>query len=447
MRKPFRTLLVWMLSLSLVVIAACGGGKATEDNKPAASDAAPSSSEPAKSGDKVTITHVVHGDSPSRDKWIRAIADAVGVNVDIQILPTEQFEQIYKVKAGTNDLPDMINYHPGARTRDDLNAAEKLVDLSDLSMVSKIYEDILPYYQEKDGSVYGVPSAAMRFGGIAYNKKVFADAGVDIPQSLEELMEVSEKLKAAGVTPFYLSAKDSWTLQIPGLAAFSYDQLHSPGILDRINANQASFTDAKNFIEAFEVLVEMLDKGYINSDYLSATYANGQEAIATGKAAMYPVLSSFYGTIMDNYPDKLDDMGFFPWPVAGDKAVTIWPPMIYGIPKTSKNAEEVKKFIEYFASDEGQTLYFENQPAVGVPAYKGVQIDESKLLEPVKDMIAVSESSAKFATMDFSVVANMGAFGEQVQEILLKVRTPVQLAEYLMDTLRNNAKAAGIEGF
>lgn len=444
-----------MLSLliaSLAIVAACGGsnnkseGSSSPSGSPSPSGSSPSkeSNEPAE---KVTITHVVNGDSPSRDKWINAIADAVGVKVDIQILPTEQFEQIYKVKAGTNDLPDMINYHPGARTRDDLKAAEKLVDLSDLSMVQNIFEDILPYYQEKDGKVYGVPSAAMRFGGIAYNKKVFADNGIAVPQSLEEMLAASEKLKAAGVTPFYLSAKDSWTLQIPGLAAFSYDQLQSPGILEKINTNQAAFTDAKNFIEAYETVMTMLDKGYINTDYLSATYANGQQAIAEGKAAMYPVLSSFYGTIMDNYPDKLGDMGFFPWPVAGEKAVTIWPPMIYGIPKTSKNADAVKKFIEYFASSEGQTIYFENQPAVGVPAYKGVQIDETKLLEPVKDMIQVSNSAKKFATMDFSVVVNMGAFGEQVQEILLKAKTPTNLAEYLTDTLRKNAKSAGIAGF
>ncbi|XID91932.1 ABC transporter substrate-binding protein [Paenibacillaceae bacterium WGS1546] len=446
MKKRFRALMGTTLAASMTLLAACGGGgNSGGESSPGASS--PGQNDGQSSARTTTITHVVNGDSPSRDTWIKAIADAVGVNVDIQVLPNEQFEQIYKVKAGTNDLPDMINYHPGARTRDDLRAADKLVDLSDLPLVQNIFEDILPYYQESDGKVYGVPSAAMRFGGIAYNKKVFADAGVAVPQSLDELIAAAEKLKAAGVTPFYLSAKDSWTLQIPGLAAFSYDQLHSPGILDRINSNQATFAEATNFIQAYDTVLELLDKGYINSDYLSATYANGQQALAEGTAAMYPVLSAFYGTIMDNYPDKLGDMGFFAWPVAGEKAVTIWPPMIYGIPNESSNQDEVKKFIEYFASDEGQTLYFEHQPAVGVPAYKGIQLDESKLLEPVKDMIQVSESSAKYATMDFSVVVNMGAFGEQVQEILLKVKEPADLADYLTDTLSKNAKSAGIAGF
>jgi len=62
-------------------------------------------------------------------------------------------------------------------------------------------------------------------------------------------------------------------------------------------------------------------------------------------------------------------------------------------------------------------------------------------------MIEVSKTARQFATMDFSVVVNMGAFGEKVQEVLMEVRTPTGLAEYLMDTLRNNAKSAGIAGF
>lgn len=435
MKIRIRTVLLSVFSASLVIVSACGGNSAD------------SGKQEKKDGKSVTITHAVNGDSPSRDKWIKAIGEKVGVNVDVQILPTERFEEIYKVKAGTRDLPDLINYHPGARTRDDLQASQNLVDLSDLPIVKNIFEDMLPYYQEKDGKVYGVPSQAMRFGGIVYNKKVFKEAGVDIPQSLDELIKVSEKIKKAGKTPFYLSGKDTWTLQIPGLAAFSYDQLQNKGILDRINANQASFTDAKNFVNAYKTLKTLLASGYVNSDYLSSTYANAQQAIAEGKAGMYPVLTSFIGAVLDTYPDKIDDLGFFAWPVEGEKAVTVWPPMIYGIPQESKHKDKVKEYIQYFASNEGQQVYFENQPAVGVPAYKGVELDQSKLKAPVKDMVNISNTTKKFATFDFSVVANIGAFGEVVQDVLMDQKTPEQLAETITDMLKKNAKSKGVPGF
>lgn len=439
-----------MFIASIVFVAACGKSGDSGSPSPSGSAssspsaAAPESSAPAE---KVTITYAAGGDSPTRDTWIKEIGEKVGVDIDIQVLPLEQMEQIYKVKAGTNDLPDLINYHPGARTRDDLQAKDKLVDLSDLPIAQNILDDMKPYYIEPDGKVYGVPAGALKFGGIAYNKKAFTEAGVSIPQSIDELFAASEKLKAAGKIPFYLSAKDSWTLQIPGLAAFSYDQLQSPGILDKINTNKATFKDAKNFIEAFDTMKKLVDQGYVNSDYLSATYANGQEAIAQGKAAMYPVLTSIYSSILTTYPDQIADLGFFPWPVAGDKTVTVWPPMIYGIPQSSKNVDAVKKLIEFYASSEGQKMYTDAFPAAGVPAYKGIQLDESTLLAPVKEMIDVTKTAKQFATVDFSVVANMGAFGQTVQEILMGQKTGADLAAELSDILAKNAKAKGAPGF
>ncbi len=37
-------------------------------------------------------------------------------------------------------------------------------------------------------------------------------AGVTIPETWDELIEVCEKLSAAGIQPFELSFKDSWTI-------------------------------------------------------------------------------------------------------------------------------------------------------------------------------------------------------------------------------------------
>ncbi|MCP3775768.1 extracellular solute-binding protein [Paenibacillus sp. MZ04-78.2] len=447
MKKGLRTALSLLFVSSLTVVAACGGTKTPSgSSSPAPSGNSSSSPSDKPAGKTVTLTHVVTGDSPSRDKWLKALAEKAGANIDIQLLPLDKFEEIYKVKAATKDLPDIISYHPGARMRDDLQASKALADLSDLPGVKNINEGLLPFYKD-NGKVYGIPAQGVKFGGILYNKKVFKEVGVDIPQSLDELIKASEKIKKAGKIPFYLSAKDSWTLQIPGLTAFSYDQLQNKGLLDKINANQASFKDAKNFIDAYKTLKTLISSGYVNSDFLSASYANAQQAMTEGKAAMYPVLSSIVGTLADTAPDKVDDLGFFLWPVAGEKVATSWPPMIFGIPADSKNKEKAKEFINYFMTNDGQKQYFEYQPSAGVPALKGVQLDESKLKEPVRDMIKISNTTKQFATFDFSVITNIGAFGDQVQAMLMDQKTPEQLAETLTDTLKKNAKAKGIPGF
>src|SRR5690606_9623123 len=128
-RKRINVSLLALIVFSLLLVTACGGnsGSSTGNNQSGnnsgaslSTDNATKSQDQQDSKQKVTITHVVNGDSPSRDAWIRAIGDAVGVNVDIQVLHNDQFEPILKVRAQNKDLPDLINYHPGARTKTDL---------------------------------------------------------------------------------------------------------------------------------------------------------------------------------------------------------------------------------------------------------------------------------------------------------------------------------------
>ena len=46
--------------------------------------------------------------------------------------------------------------------------------------------------------------------GIFYNKKMFAEQGIKVPQSWDELVAAATKLKAAGVQPFTAGGKSGW---------------------------------------------------------------------------------------------------------------------------------------------------------------------------------------------------------------------------------------------
>ena len=61
-----------------------------------------------------------------------------------------------------------------------------------------------------DGKVYGVPSSVLP-GGIYYSKDLFAQAGItETPTTFDELSDDVDKLKAAGIAPIALGAKDAW---------------------------------------------------------------------------------------------------------------------------------------------------------------------------------------------------------------------------------------------
>lgn len=56
-------------------------------------------------------------------------------------------------------------------------------------------------------SVYGLPLNGY-VEGIFYNKEIFEQAGVEVPETFDDLVQAVEKLKAAGYTPMALANKD-----------------------------------------------------------------------------------------------------------------------------------------------------------------------------------------------------------------------------------------------
>ena len=61
-----------------------------------------------------------------------------------------------------------------------------------------------------DDTVYGMPMSILP-GGIYYSKDLFTQAGItDTPKTIEDLEAAVDKLKAAGIAPIALGAKDAW---------------------------------------------------------------------------------------------------------------------------------------------------------------------------------------------------------------------------------------------
>ena len=60
---------------------------------------------------------------------------------------------------------------------------------------------------EVDGKVYGTPLASYTVG-IAYQKPIFAEHGLEPPTTWQELKDVAQALQDAGETPIVLGAKD-----------------------------------------------------------------------------------------------------------------------------------------------------------------------------------------------------------------------------------------------
>ena len=276
-------------------------------------------------------------------------------------------DNLVKTQLSTGEMDDVFFYNTGSLFQA-LNPDQTLADLSDEAWVSDVTDNFATVVST-DAGTYGAPLGTSMAGGIAYNKKVFADLGIEVPTDWSSLVDAAQKIKAAGITPIEQTYGDTWTSQLFLLADFGNVYAQDPDWAEKFTANQAKFAD-EPALAGFTHLQQAFDDGLFNEDFATATAADGSAALATGKAAMYPMLSSAVLTnIAQSNPDAVADIGFFAMPAddAADTTLTVWEPSAVYIPKTVEGAklEAAKKFVAFVNSDEGCAIQNDNFVAGG----------------------------------------------------------------------------------
>lgn len=126
-------------------------------------------------------------------------------NTDVQVTLNSPADAgtVLKTRMTKDDLPDIIAYG-GDNIYTELTEAGILLDLSDQEVLKTINSSYMQMVYDINGDkaekAYGIPFAS-NASGIIYNVDLFQKAGVEIPETWDELIEVCEKLTAAGIQP------------------------------------------------------------------------------------------------------------------------------------------------------------------------------------------------------------------------------------------------------
>jgi alpha-glucoside transport system substrate-binding protein len=106
-----------------------------------------------------------------------------------------------------------------------------------------------------DGTQYGVMFKGANKATVWYNVAAFEEAGVEPPQTWEELVEVAATLKAAGITPFSVGVDVGWP--ITDLFENVYIRTAGPEMYDQLVAHEIPWTD-QSVKDALAVMAEIL---------------------------------------------------------------------------------------------------------------------------------------------------------------------------------------------
>lgn len=193
------------------------------------------------------------------------------------------FRTAAKAKKG----PDIQFFWGGTQALEDVWAG-RVAPLDD-SMSAEVLERVDKDFRREtnwDGKQWGLPFYEINTAW-AYNKKMFARAGLDPerpPTTWDEFINALAALKRSGVTPLGAGFKDAylggWLISYFGAQNFdSVDEAVAPFRGD------AAY-DGDKYLGWLDRVKELIDRGFFNDDVLSLDLYQGQQLFESQKVAI-----------------------------------------------------------------------------------------------------------------------------------------------------------------
>lgn len=214
------------------------------------------------------------------------------------------------------NMPDIIDIDATPYCQQLVDAG-MLVDvkewLNEEGLYDKFEPTALAYQEFTNGTMYTLP-LEYHVEMIWYNKEIFAENGLEVPESMDEWLDVCEKLSEAGITPISVDGADRWPV-IRYLAMMPFRETGNDYIISLSEGN-ASMGDetGRNGIEFFQKIGQYFQEGFAATDYATA-----QAMFLDGQSAMYYIGDWEIAAMQEAYENGTVDYFYMP---AVDGALT-----------------------------------------------------------------------------------------------------------------------------
>ena len=335
--------------------------------------------------------------------------------------------------------PDVFIVSPGANLTDYVTPGvvaplNEYLDANDGEWRKQFSSDaVFDGATYEDGNIYAMPlhiAAACVF----YNKDIFAEAGVEVPTTYDELLDVCQKIQDAGYTPITISAGTAWCLSM--LAGYLCDR---EGVdLDAVNSGAESWNNEK-CIAAGEKLLEL-------SQYFQETAAGDSNDDATtafymGDAAILIQGSWAIGQINGGNPDFEPSCGVFQFPAiegGNDPNRIIAKSDSLAMSSTTQYPEASIALMKYFSDDTTQKAIAEVGGKIPVT---NVEFDPSVAPAQLSDVMDIfGNASGVFGFYNESLVSSDAGseFDNEMVAIFQGEKTPEEAFQSVEDWYAEN---------
>ncbi|MEO8470265.1 MAG: extracellular solute-binding protein [Chloroflexota bacterium] len=439
--------LVGVIVTTAIVVAACGSGAASAPATSAPGPTAAPGSSDAATPLEGTISFLHKYSDPRYSPYFDSVVAAYmaanpKVTIEIQAESDQGVKDKLRVLAASNSLPDVYFSWAGDFTKKFVrgNLAKDITADVSGDWKSSFTPAALDAYTY-EGKLYGVP-ITLDAKYMAYNKKMFADAGVAVPSTLEELITACDTFKAKGTAdPITFGNVNGWPA-IHYMTQLNAYFVPAATLATDYDPATGAFTDPgyEKAIQAFaDINTHCLPKGSNG-----ITHEAAQAQFLAGKSPMHylEAVEFFALTEKGGAPaDVANNWDFFKLPApanpAGDAASLEGAPDGFLVNPNGKHVDIALDFLKFMTSlDNAKKLVSDLGWLSPIQGSATADNTFPENVRVVQDIAKAKTMAIWLDTVTHIDVAN--AYLNGIQGLLDGSKTPAQL----VDDIRAGAASA-----
>lgn len=303
------------------------------------------------SAEDIELEFVFHKEEQAAINAIEAVCEAFnaanpGIKVNVASIPDSA--TVLQTRAITDDMPDLFGVTTST-TFDIMFEDGLIMDLSDQAFLNNVEASTLAL-SACNGKYYRLPYSLSVYG-LYVRTDIFEEQGLELPTTWDELMDVCEKLVAAGITPFSLPDKTMVYQRMERMMSFLSED---DSEFKAIAAGEMDVKDS-TVLNAFAD-ASLKIASYMTPESLGAEYTESYQQLIAGEAAMTINGQWSLTTLKDYDPDIKVALIPLPNPI-GENKVVISIDSGFCISANTKYPEECLKFLEFMAQTEIAQMY------------------------------------------------------------------------------------------
>ncbi|NTU74951.1 MAG: extracellular solute-binding protein [Anaerolineaceae bacterium] len=336
-----------------ILLSACAPAAPATEAAVVATDAQPQATE-APAAEPVTITfwHGYNADVEAKFLDETLIPEFEALHPDIKVnaivVPYDQFRRKLLIALSGGESPDLA--------RVDIIWVPELADQGALAKL----DETLPDFSTVSGAMLPGPLSTNFYKGnyyglpldtntrvMAYNKDVFAAAGIETPPAtMDEFLAACEKIKALGNDTYCFAdgGTYAWATN-PWIWSFGGD------VTDPEITKSTGFFNSKATVDAYNFLKDGIDKGYINPSMKGGSL-DSWGAFSQDKVAMIFEGPWFPPSFEKQFPDKKYGLALIPAGAGGSTSVVGGEDIVMF--QQSDKKEAAAEFMRFMLSEDVQ---------------------------------------------------------------------------------------------